>query len=137
MTRFTITMHQATDLIINSIGKAHGGEVFVPKLKAYKLDTLKDAIFDILKKSVGVDKIKVRVGEKFHESLINIEEIRNTYETDDGLYIVLDKEMHKETFEKWNNLKETKLKNEYSSNNVDVLTKDEIITILNQEIFNK
>ena len=53
------------------------------------------------------------------------------------MYIVLDKEMHKETFEKWNNLKETKLKNEYSSNNVDVLTKDEIITILNQEIFNK
>ena len=66
-----------------------------------------------------------------------MEEIRNTYETDDGLYVLLDKEMHKETFEKWNNLKETKLKNEYSSNNVDILTKDEMITILNQEIFNK
>ena len=26
---------------------------------------------------------------------------------------------------------------EYSSNNVDILTKDEMITILNQEIFNK
>ena len=137
MTRFTITMNQATDLIINSIGKAHGGEVFIPKLKAYNLGILKDAIFDILKKSVGVDKIKVRVGEKFHESLINLEEIRNTYETNDGLYVLLDKEMHKETFGKWNNLKETKLKNEYSSNNVDILTKDEMITILNQEIFNK
>ena len=50
MTRFTITMDQAIELILTAIKKGHGGEIFIPKLKAYNLDILKNAILDILKK---------------------------------------------------------------------------------------
>ena len=134
MTRFTITMDQAIELILTAIKKGHGGEIFVPKLKAYKLDILKDAILDILKKSVKTEKIPVQQGEKFHESLINSEELRNTYEVD-NLYVILDKQMHSETFSKWNNLKETSLKNQYSSDKVEILTKEKLIEIITKEGF--
>ena len=134
MTRFTITMDQAVELILTAIKKGHGGEIFIPKLKSYKLDTLKDAILDILKKSVKTEKIPVRQGEKFHESLINSEELRNTYEVD-NIYVILDKQMHSNTISKWNNLKETSLKDKYSSDNVEKLTKEELIDIIIKEGF--
>ena len=134
MTRFTITMDQALELILTAIKKGYGGEVFVPKLKAYKLDTLKDAILDILKKSAEIERIPVRQGEKFHESLINSEELRNTYEID-NLYVILDKQMHSETFSKWNNLKETNLKDQYSSDKVEILTKEKLVEIIIKEGF--
>ena len=134
MTRFTITMDQAIELILTAIKKGHGGEIFIPKLKSYKLDTLKDAILDILKKSVKTEKIPVRQGEKFHESLINSEELRNTFEVD-NLYVILDKQMHSETFSKWNNLKETNLKDQYSSNKVEILGKEKLVDIIIKEGF--
>mgnify|MGYP001465886027 FL=1 len=132
MTRFTITMDQAVNLILTAIKKGHGGEIFIPKLKAYNLDTLKNAILDILKKSVKTEKIPVRQGEKFHESLINSEELRNTFEID-NLYVILDKQMHAVTFSKWNDLKETSLKDQYSSDNVEILTKEKLIDIIIKE----
>ena len=72
--------------------------------------------------------------EKFHESLINSEELRNTFEVD-NLYVILDKQMHAETFSKWNNLQETSLKDQYSSDKVEILTKDELIDIIIKEEF--
>ena len=127
-------MEQALELILTAIKKGHGGEVFVPKLKAYRLDTLKDAILDILKKSAEIERIPVRQGEKFHESLISSEELRNTFEID-NLYVILDKQMHAGTFSKWNNLQETSLKDQYSSDKVEILTKDELIDIIIKEEF--
>ena len=78
------------------------------------------------------EKIPVRQGEKFHESLINSEELRNTFEVD-NLYVILDKQMHSETFSKWNNLKETSLKDQYSSDKVEILTKEKLIDIIIKE----
>ncbi|KFM15040.1 UDP-N-acetylglucosamine 46-dehydratase protein [Marine Group I thaumarchaeote SCGC AAA799-O18] len=132
MTRFTITMNQAVDLILTAIEKGHGGEVFVPKLKAYRLDILKDAILDILKTSVKIEKIPVRQGEKYHEALINSEELRNTFEID-SLYIILNKQMHRATFSKWNDLKITTLNHEYSSDKVEILAKEKLIDIIIKE----
>ena len=132
MTRFTITMEQAIELILTAVKMGHGGEIFIPKLKAYNLDTLKNAILDVLKKSVKTEKIPVRQGEKFHESLINSEELRNTFEID-NLYVILDKQMHPITFSKWNDLKQTSLKDQYSSDKVEILTKEKLIDIIIKE----
>ena len=129
MTRFNITMNQAVNLILSAIKNGHGGEVFVPKLQAYRLDILKDVLLDIMDKKIDVEKIPVRPGEKFHESLINSEELRNTYETD-GLYIILDQQTHSRTFAKWNNLEKTEITDSYSSNNVEILTREKLKEIL-------
>ena len=72
--------------------------------------------------------------EKFHESLINSEELRNTFEVD-NLYVILDKQMHSDTISKWNNLKETSLKDQYSSDKVEILTKEKLIDIITKEGF--
>jgi UDP-N-acetylglucosamine 4,6-dehydratase/UDP-glucose 4-epimerase len=37
MTRFNITMDEALNLVLRAIKNGSGGEIFVPKLKAYKL----------------------------------------------------------------------------------------------------
>ncbi len=64
--------------------------------------------------------------------VINSEELRNTFEID-NLYVILDKQMHAVTFSKWNDLKETSLKDQYSSDNVEILTKEKLIDIIIKE----
>ena len=90
------------------------------------------AILDILDTSAQVEKIPVRYGEKFHESLINEEELRNTYEIE-NYYVILDKQMNSDTFSKWDQLDETKRTEQYSSDKVELFTKDELIKILINE----
>ena len=130
MTRFNITMNQALDFIIRSLKKGNGGEVFIPKLKAYSLEVLKDAILEVLKKDVKTEIISVRPGEKYHESLISNEEIRNTFEDDED-YVILQEKLLQTTNQK---LKKTSLKKEYSSDNVELLDKEQIKNILIKEI---
>ena len=127
MTRFYITMNQALDFIIRSSKKGNGGEVFIPKLKAYSLGILKEAILEVLEKDVKTELISVRPGEKYHESLISSEEIRNTFEDKDD-YVILEDSLQ-------NNIKTKKstLTNQYSSDVVECLTKKELKKILIEE----
>jgi len=87
MTRFSLTMNEALDFIIDSTVSGKGSEIFVPKLKAFTIKDLKDALFELLE-DVGYQKIPVRQGEKFHETLINYDEMRNTWENK-SKYIIL------------------------------------------------
>ena len=132
MTRFNITMNQALTLIFKSIKNGYGGEVFVPKLKAYRLDILKDVILDLLNSNTSIEKIPVRPGEKFHESLISFDELRNTFENDEN-YIIVDEKSQDKILKKWKNLKPTSLNDQYSSNKVEILTKDQLKQILLEE----
>ena len=63
MTRFNITMEQAIDLIMRAL-MGIGGEVFIPKLKAYKTGVMKDALVELLDAKNEVVMIPVRPGEK-------------------------------------------------------------------------
>ena len=134
MTRFNITMDQAIDLIFKAIKNGYGGEVFIPKLKAYRLDRLRDAIFDSLNIQNDTIQIPVRPGEKFHESLISQDELRNTFENDEN-YIIIDEKSQDEILKKWKNLKPANLTERYSSDKVDILTKEELKEILLKEGF--
>ena len=44
MTRFTITMNEALDLIERATKNGNGGEVFIPKLEAYSVNDLKNSL---------------------------------------------------------------------------------------------
>ena len=87
MTRFSLTIDEALDFIIDSTFSGKGSEIFIPKLKAYTIKELKDALFELLE-DTGYKKIPVRQGEKFHEILINHDEMRNTWENK-SKYIIL------------------------------------------------
>jgi len=132
MTRFNITMRQAIDLIFRAVKNGKGGEIFVPKLKAFTVKDMKNAVVELVGKKMETEQIPVRVGEKYHEVLISKHEIRNTYESKDD-YIVyyfggegLDE---KRTIP----FKKTKLVDEYSSDITELFTKDELKTIITKE----
>lgn len=132
MTRFNITMSQALDLVFRAARNGKGGEIFIPKLLAYKVADMKNAIMTLLDKNVGSKKIPVRPGEKFHELLINKHEIRNTYESDKDyiLYNFVNEDISEKPKIFY---KKTKLKEEYSSDKVKLLSKDEIEVLLIKE----
>jgi len=128
MTRFNITMDQALELIMRA-QKGIGGEVFIPKLKAYRVEDMKDAIVELMDSKNEVQQIPIRPGEKFHEVLISKHEIRNTYDSSDD-YILFDKQTQYQDIQKIKQLKNADLKDSYSSDKVDMLSKNELKDIL-------
>jgi len=82
MTRFNITMDEALDIIFRGIKYGIGGEVFVPKLKAYKLGDLIEVMKELIKNEIKTKNVDVRQGEKYHESLISRDEVRTVYESE-------------------------------------------------------
>ena len=132
MTRFNITMNQALEFILRVLKSGEGGEIFVPKLKAYKLGDLKDALLDLLKGKNQTEIISVRPGEKYHESLISKDEIRNTFESKYD-YVILDEQLQNEDNIGKLGLSKTSLRDQYSSDRVELLTKDELKDILIKE----
>lgn len=128
MTRFNITMNEALELILRALENGTGGEVFVPKIKAYKVEDMKNAIIDLTKSNAETEIISIRPGEKMHESLISMDELRNVFENSED-YVIIDQNLHG----KYDNLKKATLENPYSSDTVSLLTKDEIKAILIKE----
>ena len=131
MTRFSITMDQALNLIFRAIKNGVGGEVFIPKLKAYTVGLVKDALLELLNSTSTVEKIPVRPGEKTHEVLINEFELRDTLETDEDYVITNQHPLESE--QDSHNLKITSLSNSYTSDTVELFTKEELKEILISE----
>ncbi len=87
MTRFFITPDQAVKLIFDAIKNSTGGEIFVPKLPAFKIVDLIDVMKDKYKSKNTVEIIGIRPGEKLHELMLNDSEMDRTYDVGD--YFVL------------------------------------------------
>lgn len=128
MTRFNITMEQAVNLVFRAIKNGKGGEVFIPKLKAYTVGLVKDALLELLDGKNTIKEIPIRPGEKLHEVLINKFELRYTYETDED-YVLLNEHPIDSTLNS-QNWKKSNLSKPYISDNVDLITKDELKNIL-------
>ena len=87
MTRFSITMTEALDFILNATEVGKGSEIFVPKLRAYSIIDVKNALVEILE-NTGSNIVGIRPGEKLHEVLINADEMRYTWKIKD-MYMIL------------------------------------------------
>ena len=132
MTRFSITMDDALNLIINASKIGKGSEIFIPKLKAYNIMDVKSALFELLHET-EYEIVGIRPGEKLHETLINEDEIRYTWNIKDMFMITnphyelfndVNLETNYETNKKENNL------NSYSSDKVEKLTINELKTVI-------
>jgi len=130
MTRFNITLDQALDLIFRVIKNAVGGDVHIPKLDAFKVGDVKDVLLDLMGCKNEEERIPVRIGEKFHEILINEHEIRNTYENQDNDYVIYENQLTKDQVKNIPNAKKTTLTTEYSSDKVKTTSKEELKKIL-------
>ena len=70
MTRFTITLPEAINFVLNCASRMIGGEVFVPRLPSYNILQLANVINQEAVKEI----IGIRPGEKIHELMVSSNE---------------------------------------------------------------
>ena len=73
MTRFWITLEQAVEFVISSLGMMKGGEVFVPRIPSMRVVDLAEALAPEAERRI----VGIRPGEKVHEALITEDESRH------------------------------------------------------------
>jgi FlaA1/EpsC-like NDP-sugar epimerase len=95
MTRFVMTLSEAADLVIDSMILAHGGEVFITKMPVLRISDLARVMINRLAplygydpKSIGIEIIGSRPGEKLWEELSTDEEANRLLETDKFLIVM-------------------------------------------------
>tara|TARA_Y100000590_G_C15741331_1_gene1020364 strand:- start:1705 stop:2718 length:1014 start_codon:yes stop_codon:yes gene_type:complete len=86
MTRFNITLEEGVNFVIKCIRMMIGGEIFVPKIPAYKVVDVAKAISPKAKYKI----IGVRPGEKIHEEMITESDSINTLEFKEYYSIIPD-----------------------------------------------
>jgi len=129
MTRFNITMDEALDFILDSTIKGRGGEIFVPKIRAYSIMDLIDALSELLG-DVKIEDMPIRPGEKLQEVLINEHEMRYTWENDSNYIITSPNFTEDEIKKKYPNMKKIQSTSPYSSDTAKKIPKDELKQII-------
>ncbi len=76
MTRFNITLEEGINFVIFSLNKMLGGEIFVPKIKSYRITDVVLALSNNPKFKI----IGIRSGEKLHEEMISSTDSINSVE---------------------------------------------------------
>lgn len=129
MTRFSITMDEALDFILESTREGKGSEIFVPKLRAYSLNNIKEALFTLLE-NTGEKKIPIRPGEKMHEVLINEDEMRYAWESGNK-YVIFNPGTDEEEIRKFHpGIKKITNLSRYSSDMVEKIPVSELQNII-------
>lgn len=88
MTRFLLTLEQATDLIhwAYEYDDSHG-KIAVPKVKSLKVTDIANVLIARYELDVKLKEIGIRPGEKLHEEMVSSEEWRKTEEFDNFFLI--------------------------------------------------
>lgn len=81
MTRFWITLEQATQFVVDSLGRMKGAEIYVPVIPSMRIVDLAAAL------GCTYRVVGIRPGEKLHEALISEDEARNVCQHSDH-YVV-------------------------------------------------
>lgn len=74
MTRFNISLQEGVDMVLWALEKAHGGEIFVPKIPSYRITDVAQAIGPDCEHPI----VGIRPGEKIHEEMISSSDSFNT-----------------------------------------------------------
>lgn len=87
MTRFIMSLEEATRLVLDSVFLAHGGEVLITKMPVARIEDLAEVMIEELAPRYGYSPSDIRIevigakpGEKLYEELMNHEETRRTVE---------------------------------------------------------
>lgn len=87
MTRFIMSLEAAIQLVIESASHAVGGEVFITKMPAIRIQDLAEVMiielapgYGFAPEDIGINNIGNKPGEKMYEELMNEEEIRRAWE---------------------------------------------------------
>lgn len=111
MSRFMMTLNEATSLTIKALKESKGGEVFVLKMPVIILgDLLNVVIEEVCKKyniksdQINIEEIGLRPGEKMYEELMTVDESNNAWEVSD-MFIITEMNNHKDSYLNANKVK--------------------------------
>ena len=127
MTRFSISMNEALDFILKATEIGKGSEIFVPKLKAYSILDVKDALFELLGETEE-QIVGIRPGEKLDEVLINKDEMKYTWEYQ-NMYMVINPSVQQHMpllLDEFSEKKKIENMDVYSSDLVEKIPKDNL-----------
>lgn len=127
MTRFTLTINEAKNFILNCVPMSYGGEIFVPKLYKYTLPQ----ICKLINPKNKINEIGIRPGEKLHEEMISKAESLNVWESDNFFIIesILAK-LDSQLISKLNLKKNSKLFN-YTSEHAEIIPDNDLLKQIN------
>jgi len=100
MTRFNISLEDGVEMVLWAIENALGGEIFVPKIPSYKIETIAKAIAP----NAILEDVGIRPGEKLHEEMITESDSYNTIEFDRYFAIIpsdADKQKYMNHYQGW------------------------------------
>ncbi|MCK0470521.1 SDR family NAD(P)-dependent oxidoreductase [Halalkalibacter sp. APA_J-10(15)] len=137
MTRFMMTLSQATNLTIQALKEARGGEVFVLKMPVLVLDDLVDVIINetckknqLKKEEITVEYIGLRTGEKLYEELMTYDESLIAWELLEMFVIP----GHKQTNTAYENAKRAKPGTYRSSKEISIDKKEIRHLLINENL---
>jgi UDP-N-acetylglucosamine 4,6-dehydratase len=119
MTRFLMSLNESVDLVLEALDSNVSGRVFVKKAPAATVQTIIEAISDILSVTPHLNEIGPRPGEKYHETLITGEERAKAQETAD--YFIVNQTMQSDNDKVW--------PKHYTSASTKILDVEELVDI--------
>jgi len=133
MTRFSISMDNALNFILDCTENGKPSEIYIPKMEAYTISDIVQAFQNIFP-NAQMETVGIRPGEKFHEVLISEEESRDAWDLGDKFMISnsnwrTDKEVSESYSGK---IKKISYNNEYSSENVEKMSINDIQNLILQ-----
>ncbi|WP_165855397.1 SDR family NAD(P)-dependent oxidoreductase [Marinobacter sp. JSM 1782161] len=138
MTRFIMSVEESVQLIIDSAMLAKGGEVFVTKMPVIRIKDLAEVMIDKLAadyghdpKSIEIQEIGVKPGEKLYEELMTGEETGRAIELE--RYFVIKPAIMKRFADidySYEGIVSDKVENPYNSANEAALDHDELAQFL-------
>jgi len=134
MTRFIMSISQATSQVIDSVQYAKGGEVFVTKMPIIRIYDLAKVMLEELAPRYGnnpdnieIDIIGSKPGEKLYEELMNIEETRRTLELKNYFAILpAFRDLYKNISYEYSGIMSSTVTRPYNSANETALTRSEL-----------
>ena len=125
---------EAVELVMKTLDIAHGGELYILKMKAFKLGDLGEVMKEriapkIVKKPVELKYTKLVRGEKLHEELLNEMDCINLYENEDMYLIVPEAKSTKDVNRDYPGFKKS-VTEAYTSENTEMMSRDQLEAIV-------
>jgi FlaA1/EpsC-like NDP-sugar epimerase len=140
MTRFIMSIQDATRLVIDSSKVARGGEVFVTKMPVIKIKDLAECMIEELapkygykSEDINVEIIGSKPGEKLYEELMSSEETRRTCELEEYFAVLPAlSNMYKNIHYDYPGKISDSITNPYNSELEEALTKEQLLSFLRE-----
>jgi FlaA1/EpsC-like NDP-sugar epimerase len=141
MTRFFLTYDDVASLVLQAMKHTEGGEVFVRKMDAIRIEDLAEAMIDVFGPMYGHDPANIditvtgrRVGETFDEEILTEREVSRTIENE-SLYAITPEQSGENGYLTYDGIGGFEPVEDVvrSSERAEKLSREEIITLLRTE----